>query len=720
MFSTPFLDLPPLAGAGGTVRLPGSKSISNRVLLLAALAGGTTTVHDLLDSDDTRVMLDALAALGCRIDRAGATLRIEGLDGRLRTSGAKLFLGNAGTAMRPLTAALSLLGGEFELSGVPRMHERPIGDLIDALVQLGCRIDYLGNPGYPPLAIHPVSLNALQLAAPIRVRGDVSSQFLTALLLALPLAAGTPAPTLPASRGSLPPEGAAPPGGGPAAGTPAPTLSASRGSLPPEGAAPPGGGPAAGRDITIEVVGELISKPYIEITLNLLSRFGIEIRREGWERFVIPAGSRYRSPGDIHVEADASSASYFIALGAIAKGEGIRIEGVGADSIQGDIRFVEAARQMGALIDSGPNWLAISRGAWPLKAIELDANHIPDAAMTLAVMALYADGPCLLRNIASWRVKETDRIDAMARELRKLGAVVEDGPDFLRVHPLRAADWRAASIRTYDDHRVAMCFSLAAFNPSGLPVRILEPHCVAKTFPDYFETLFSVAEAADVPVICIDGPTASGKGTLAGAVAYQLGYHYLDSGTLYRVTGLAMRRSGLEADATHEAGIAQLARSLPLRFADGKVLLAGEDVGDAIRTEAAGMDASRVSALPAVRQALLALQKSFRRLPGLVADGRDMGTVVFPDAALKVYLTASAAQRAERRHKQLISKGISTTLDSLRADLEARDLRDSSRSVSPLKPAPDARLLDNSTLSVEQSVEQVLSWWQEVQPFGSS
>lgn len=675
MFSTPFLDLPPLAGASGTVRLPGSKSISNRVLLLAALAGGTTTVHDLLDSDDTRVMLDALAALGCRIDRAGDALRIEGLDGRLRTSGAKLFLGNAGTAMRPLTAALSLLGGEFQLSGVPRMHERPIGDLIDALVQLGCRIDYLGNPGYPPLAIHPVPLDTLQLLAPIRVRGDVSSQFLTALLLALPLAAG---------------------------------------------AATPGNGTSAGRDITIEVIGELISKPYIEITLNLLSRFGIDVRREGWERFVIPAGSRYRSPGDIHVEADASSASYFIALGAIAKGEGIRIEGVGADSIQGDIRFVEAARQMGARIDSGPNWLAISRGAWPLKAIELDANHIPDAAMTLAVMALYADGPCLLRNIASWRVKETDRIDAMARELRKLGAVVEDGPDFLRVHPLRAADWRAASIRTYDDHRVAMCFSLAAFNPSGLPVRILEPHCVAKTFPDYFETLFSVADAAEVPVICIDGPTASGKGTLAVAVAYQLGYHYLDSGTLYRVTGLAMRRSGLEADATHEARIAELARTLPLRFADGKVLLADEDVSDAIRTEAAGMDASRVSALPAVRQALLALQKSFRRLPGLVADGRDMGTVVFPDAALKVYLTASAAQRAERRHKQLVSKGISTTLDSLRADLEARDLRDSSRSVAPLKPAPDARLLDNSTLSVEQSVERVLALWQEVQPFKSS
>jgi 3-phosphoshikimate 1-carboxyvinyltransferase len=665
MFSTAFLDLPPFVAAAGTVRLPGSKSISNRVLLLAALAEGTTTVHDLLDSDDTRVMLDALRALGCGVQLTGSTVRIHGLNGQLQTPQATLFLGNAGTAMRPLTAALSLLGGDFELSGVPRMHERPIGDLVDALTQLGCQIDYLGNPGYPPLRIHPVAPANLTLDAPIRVRGDVSSQFLTALLLALPL--------------------------------------------------------VAARDITIDVVGELISKPYIEITLNLLARFGIAVQRDGWQRFTIPAGSRYRSPGEIHVEADASSASYFIALGALAATQGaLRIEGVGAESIQGDIRFIEAARQMGAKVESGPNWLQVARGAWPLKAIDLDANHIPDAAMTLAVMALYGDGPSTLRNIASWRVKETDRIDAMAAELRKLGATVEDGPDFIRVHPMAAADWRAARIKTYDDHRVAMCFSLAAFNPTGLPVRILEPHCVAKTFPDYFETLFGVIDVPEIPVICIDGPTASGKGTLAVEVAHELGYHYLDSGSLYRVTGLATRRRGLEPEAPHEAEIAALAETLPLQFVKGKVMLDGEDVSDAIRTEAAGMDASRVSALPAVRAALLSLQKRFRRLPGLVADGRDMGTVIFPEAPLKVFLTASAAQRAERRHKQLISKGISTTLDSLRADLEARDARDSSRSVAPLKPAQDARRLDNSQLSIAQSVEQVLNWWQETQPFKSA
>lgn len=666
MYATEFLDLPALAGAAGTVRLPGSKSISNRVLLLAALASGTTDIHDLLDSDDTRVMLEALAQLGCTIARDGAVLRIEGLGGQVKQRQADLFLGNAGTAMRPLTAALALLGGDFQLRGVPRMHERPIGDLVDALVQLGCPIDYLGNPGYPPLRIRPAQISALQLDAPIRVRGDVSSQFLTALLLALPLAAGS-------------------------------------------------------RDVVIEVVGELISKPYIEITLNLLARFGIQVQREEWRRFTIPQGSRYITPGRIHVEADASSASYFIGLGALAAplpgGNGIRIEGVGADSIQGDIRFIDAARQMGAQVDSGPNWLAVRRGVWPLQAIDLDCNAIPDAAMTLAVMALYADGPCRLRNIASWRVKETDRIDAMAAELRKLGATVESGPDFIVVHPLPAGRWKAAAIHTYDDHRVAMCFSLAAFNPDRRPVRILDPKCVAKTFPDYFETLFSVVAANDVPVLCIDGPTASGKGTLAAELALRLGYHYLDSGTLYRVAGLATRRAGLEPEPVHEAAIAAIARALPLRFDAGRVLLADEDVTDAIRTEAAGMDASRVSALPGVRAALTDLQHGFRRLPGLVADGRDMGTVIFPDAPLKVYLTASAEHRAERRHKQLISKGIPAILADLRADLEARDARDSNRSVAPLKPAQDARLLDNSFLSIDQSVEQVLDWWRQVQPF---
>ena len=665
MFETEFLDVPALRAVSGTVRLPGSKSISNRVLLLAALCEGQTTVRDLLDSDDTRVMLQALRQLGCGVVVDGTTAVIDGLGGRARQPQAELFLGNAGTAMRPLTAALAVLGGDYRLSGIARMHERPIGDLVDALRALGCSVQYLGQDGFPPLHIGQPNL---RLDQPIPVRGDVSSQFLTALLMALPLA-------------------------------------------------------ARAQDIVIDVVGELISKPYIEITLQLLARFGVKVHRDGWARFVIPAGSRYRSPGEIHVEADASSASYFIAAGALSASasgpNGLKIEGVGEASIQGDIRFVEAARLMGAQIDSGPNWLRAERGAWPLKAIDLDCNHIPDAAMTLGVMALYADGPSTLRNIASWRVKETDRIAAMAAELRKLGAEVEEGADFIRITPPTV--WQAASLHTYDDHRMAMCGSLAAFNAAGLPVRIEDPKCVAKTFPDYFETLFELAEtAAPVPVICIDGPTASGKGTLASEVARRLGYHYLDSGSLYRLTGLAARRAGLSLEDPDEARLTTLAQQLPVRFVADRILLAGEDVSDAIRTEAAGMDASRVSALPGVRQALLDLQRGVARLPGLVADGRDMGTVIFPHAPLKIYLTAGAPERAERRHKQLISKGIPAKLDSLRADLEARDARDQTRAAAPLKPAQDALLLDNSHLTIEQSVDQVLNWWQERQPFRPS
>lgn len=676
MFTTEYLDLPPLQSAGGSVQLPGSKSISNRVLLLSALSEGTTEVRDLLASDDTRVMLDALRQIGCDVQEGtgadAGTVRITGLGSKKPNSPASLFLGNAGTAMRPLTAALALLGGEFELKGVPRMHERPIGDLVDALLQLGCQIDYLGNPGFPPLLIkHGDGLPPLKLDESIKVRGDVSSQFLTALLMALPLVAKT-------------------------------------------------------QDIVIDVVGELISKPYIHITLELLARFGIVVKHDNWQRFTIAAGSRYVSPGVLHVEADASSASYFIALGAIAPAsageDGIKILGVGKDSIQGDIRFVEAAQMMGADVESGPNWLKIRRGAWPLKAIDLDCNHIPDAAMTLAVMALYADGTTTLRNIASWRVKETDRIAAMTKESRKLGAIIEEGEDFLRITPpASVADWRAASIHTYDDHRVAMCYSLATFNPAGVPVRIEDPKCVGKTFPEYFEALFSVSTARqqDIPVICIDGPTASGKGTVAAAVAQRLGYRFLDSGAMYRITAYAAIQSGLSIDTANEERIAALARDLPVHFESNRIWLGKDDVSDAIRTEEAGMNASKVSALPQVRAALVDLQHSFQKLPGLVADGRDMGTVIFPEASLKVFLTASAACRAERRYKQLISKGISANIDVLRADLEARDARDQNRAVAPLKPAQDALVLDNSDLSIAQAVDQVIAWWQARQPFGA-
>jgi len=433
-----FLDLPASGEARGTVRLPGSKSISNRVLLLAALAQGTTSVRALLDSDDTRVMLDALRALGVGVARqknsAGGDsddYEITGVGGAFPVKQAELFLGNAGTAFRSLTAACALSGGEYVLKGVARMHERPIGDLVDALRRLGARIDYLGQEGFPPLKIHPAEI----AGDTTEVRGNVSSQFLTGLLMALPLRQ---------------------------------------------------------RNTTIEVVGELISKPYIGITLAMLRRFGVEIARNGWQGFGVPAAARYQSPGEIWVEGDASSASYFLAAGAIGGGP-VRVEGVGRDSVQGDVRFADALALMGAGIEMGPNWIeARAPQGGRLKAIDLDCNHIPDAAMTLAVAALFADGTTTLTNIASWRVKETDRIAAMAAELRKVGATVEEGADFIRITPPHASRLTPhAVIDTYDDHRMAMCLSLVTLG--GVPVRINDPACVNKTFPEYFMVFAGIA-----------------------------------------------------------------------------------------------------------------------------------------------------------------------------------------------------------------------------------
>jgi len=627
--------------ARGTVRLPGSKSISNRVLLLAALAEGVTEVRDLLKSDDTDRMLDALRTLGVGVESLeGNAYRVTGCGGNFPNKNAKLFLGNAGTAFRPLTAALALSGGSYELSGVPRMHERPIGDLVDALRLLGASIEYLGNEGYPPLRISPSQL----AGDTVQVRGDVSSQFLTGLLMALPLTRQT---------------------------------------------------------VKIEVAGELISKPYIEITLAMMERFGVEVARKGWQSFVVFGGQRYQSPGVIFVEGDASSASYFLAAGAIGGGP-VRVEGVGAESVQGDKRFAEALQKMGARIRIGPNWMEAAGPAHGrLKAIDLDCNHIPDAAMTLAVVALFADGMTTLRNIASWRVKETDRIAAMATELRKVGATVEEGADYIRITP--PARIKHAAIDTYDDHRMAMCFSLAAFGGEG--VRINEPKCVAKTFPEYFAEFAKVTQA--VPVIAIDGPSASGKGTVAQRVADALGWHYLDSGALYRLLGLAALRHGVALD--DEAGLAALADGVDIRFEQGDAWLDGKKVGDELRTEEAGAAASKIASLPQVRAALLDKQRAFRQAPGLVADGRDMASVVFPDAVLKIFLTASAEARAERRYKQLKEKGMNASMRALLQDIQARDERDSQRSVAPLQQAQGASLLDTTPLNIEQAVAEVLT-----------
>jgi 3-phosphoshikimate 1-carboxyvinyltransferase len=422
------LNLSPASHADGRITLPGSKSISNRTLLLAALASGNTEIRDVLASDDTARMLESLTKLGVKLDQIGEhDWRVHGCAGNFHNKQADLFLGNAGTAFRPLTAALAFSNGDYQLSGVARMHERPIGDLVDALQQAGANISYLGQPGFPPLKIAPAQAD---LSLPIKIRGDVSSQFLTALLMALPLSK---------------------------------------------------------QQASIDVVGELISKPYIEITLNLMAKFGVQVQRNGWQRFTIAANSVYTSPGQLCVEGDASSASYFLAAGVIAGS--VTVDGIGQHSIQGDVWFAEALSLMGGEISYGENHITAKK-ANKIKAIDLDCNHIPDAAMTLAVLALFADGTSTLRNIASWRVKETDRLTAMATELRKVGASVVEGSDYLQITPPTAIKANAV-IDTYDDHRMAMCFSLVSL--AGVPITINDPACVNKTFPDYFACFAKIA-----------------------------------------------------------------------------------------------------------------------------------------------------------------------------------------------------------------------------------
>ena len=434
MSGLPDINVGPFKRAQGSIVLPGSKSISNRALLLAALSSGTTTLTNLLDADDTQVMRNALRQLGLSVtDKADKVCIVEGCGGKFPVQDADLFMGNAGTAIRPLTAALAMQGGNYRLSGVARMHERPIRDLVDGLRQVGAKIDYELQEGYPPIKILAADI---QIQDVVKVRGDVSSQFLTALLMALPLVASTP--------------------------------------------------------VRIEVIGELISRPYIDITLKLMARFGVHVDCPDVQSFIIPAKTSdavYKSPGQLSVEGDASSASYFLALGAIGGGP-VKVMGVGKDSIQGDVAFADALALMGAKISAGEDWIEVSgvkNFNGKLNGITIDCTEIPDAAMTLAVAALFAEGPTRLNNIASWRVKETDRIAAMAKELKKIGAIVEEGADYIVVQaPASQIDWKSPSegIDTYDDHRMAMCFSLAAFGPNAL--KINDPNCVAKTFPTYF------------------------------------------------------------------------------------------------------------------------------------------------------------------------------------------------------------------------------------------
>ncbi|MGF1744021.1 3-phosphoshikimate 1-carboxyvinyltransferase [Vibrio minamisatsumaniensis] len=418
------LTLQPIQKVSGEINLPGSKSVSNRALLLAALSTGTTRLTNLLDSDDIRHMLNALTQLGVhyQLSEDRTVCDVTGVGGVFSSDKAlDLFLGNAGTAMRPLAAALCLGRGEYVLTGEPRMKERPIGHLVTALREAGADVEYLENENYPPLKITGTGLKS----GTVSIDGSISSQFLTAFLMAAPLAEG---------------------------------------------------------EITIKINGDLVSKPYIDITLHIMKQFGVDVINHNYQEFVIPTGQSYSAPGDLLVEGDASSASYFLAAAAIKGGE-IKVTGIGKNSIQGDIQFADALEKMGAEIEWGDDYVICRRG--DLKGIDMDYNHIPDAAMTIATTALFATGQTVIRNVYNWRVKETDRLTAMATELRKVGAEVEEGEDYIIVNPV--AELKHAAIDTYDDHRMAMCFSLVAM--SDTPVTINDPGCTSKTFPDYFDKL---------------------------------------------------------------------------------------------------------------------------------------------------------------------------------------------------------------------------------------
>ncbi len=644
------ITIPPISSCRGSVKLDGSKSISNRLLLLAALSDGKTKLTNLLISEDTQQMINVLSDLGIRVDVSRGpltnTVVVHGGGGVFPVKSAKLFLGNAGTAFRPLTAVLSLSGGNYYLYGVDRMHERPIGDLISALRQLGAILEYSGMEGYPPIQIQPGEINP---PPQISVKGDVSSQFLTSLLIAAPLLK---------------------------------------------------------TKLTIKLVGKLISSPYISITINLMQKFGVQIGFEADGIFEISDIHRYKSPGEIVVEGDASNASYFFATSLLGGGP-IKVKGIGRDSIQGDIKFLDILGKMGVKVWSSDDMISLrSNLTEKIPAFDLDLNDIPDAAMTLAVVAIFCDGKSFLRNIGSWRVKETDRIAAMATELRKTGATVEELPDEIHITaPDRSAIPRKLIFDTYDDHRMAMALSLVAF--AGVTVTIRNPRCVRKTFPSFFDRFCALLE---VPIVTIDGPAGSGKGTIARGLAKELGFHYLDSGLLYRLLALVSLQN--KVNANNEEELAGLATHLKVSFSDKGLLWENKLIGEQIRSEAVSKRSSKIASYPSVRKSLLKLQHQCAVMPGLIADGRDMGTVVFPKAVLKIFLTASLEERARRRYKQLIEKGLDANLRTVMAEIGERDNRDINRKASPLSPADDAKTVDSTEKTPKQVISQIVRWFE--------
>lgn len=680
-----FIDLPQIISAGGEITLPGSKSISNRILLLSALTKQKIIITNLLLSDDTNYMLNALQTLGVKIEKSENSdeFIIYGCGGNFTNKNAELFLGNAGTAFRSLTAMLALSDGNYTLKGVERMHQRPILDLLEPLQKLGATISELQNKGFPPLQILPFQFD--ENCNQINVNANISSQYLSALLMAIPSIKSQ-----------------------------------------------------ANQKIRLNIVGTLISSPYIAMTLNLLAKFNIAINTNFFHEkanifFEIPLNQQfiYANQKEFFVESDASSASYFLAMGAITKNpEGVKVIGVGKNSIQGDIKFAEVLQRMGAKVSFGENFIHVQppQNSQKLKPLCVDCLEFPDAAMTLAVLAMFCDyeknqnknknqNAFILQNIDSWRVKETDRILAMQQELAKFDFIAtwnENSHELAISKKTNSAknSLKATKIDTYDDHRMAMCFSLAAF---ATPLRINEPTCVAKTYPNYFADFQKIVRFA--PIIAIDGPSASGKGSVASAVAERLGFAYLDSGALYRITAFVANQQNIDLISENAQQIADLISKLSaenkIRFStrNGEIFLENQNISKIIRSEQIGKMASKIATFPEVRNALLFVFRNFRKNPGLVADGRDMGSVVFADADCKIILTASAEIRAKRRFLQLQQQGFSVSdadYQTIFQDLCQRDKSDKERKIAPLKSSKEAVEINSDNLTLEEVINKVI------------
>ena len=675
MIENNFFSLNVRNNASGNLSLPGSKSISNRVILLAALGNNKVDIINYLQSEDTEVMLSVLNILGVRFQKKISSekyrgekkqvpvLTVNGIGGKFdalfhKRERLNFFVGNSGLTIRTLLPVLVAIFSQksnylsAKIDGVDRMRQRPIGGLVDCLKKIGAKITYLKKNGYAPLIIHPSKIVPCN---EIVIDSSDSSQFLTGILQAAPLLR---------KYWSSP--------------------------------------------LIVKATGLISSRPYVDLTINILKKF--EITVDETEKNVFKINSKkIISPNKIIVEGDASSASYFLAAGVLGGGP-ISIDGLGTNSIQGDIKLVHILKKMGAeIIFSEQNIVVKSKQK--LLGMRLDCGDIPDAAMVLVPCALYADGPTLLTNIGSWRVKETDRIEAMRKGILQLGGKVNFGNDWIEITPPKKL--LSAHIQTFNDHRVAMSFSLASFWHPGdktnysRKITFDNPKCVEKTYPDFFDEFSRICSEA-VKVITIDGPTASGKGTIADKVSEILGFKVLDSGCLYRV--LALISAQFEIAENEELKLAKCAENLNISFLGGRVFNGTREITDEIRSESIGIRASKISVFKSVRKTLLRSQRDFARPPGLVADGRDMGSIVFPNAFLKVFLSADAKIRAERRYKQLIQKEIPCKMSDLLKEIKNRDLRDTSRDVGSLNLAKEACsvYIDTSSKSIDEVVKIII------------